>query len=633
MKKFWIQISIFGIALSILAAYYVFLRMQWIENEVLYRAQIARMLSLIKYEPDACEKRLESAENMELPADVSKDSWYRKYVSIVMDEGWMKPSEDHLFHPGDVFSYGDLKEIMQSFYITEEPLSFSAKYREDDGMVQKKQWHEIFDLIVVNEQRVQKHTYFIYDTSGTSSNLGPWQVKTDQGIKNAEGLVMDKYIGQCVRVYTVGDHILDVIDVVEGNMNQPESNNEPERIRVILHENEGGYEHQSVSLTSDQIFYVMNDDSVWKYDPGIPVEFDKDDSIFDKGEVRIKTENSDGKLNILSLERSCGTPSYDGEIILQRGKEKIIIINEVNLESYVAGVLPGEMPVTYDAEALKAQAVCIRTYAKRCLGSQFRDYPAHVDDTVSTQVYNNQLACKESIQAAMETEGIVLKNQEGYTPTYFFSTSCGHTSSAEDIWFDETNNEIKGTRTVFLAKEPMNFNLADENQFREFIDLVNYVDYFEYDLPWFRWQVFISDETIEKEIQEQTGTDIGNLCDVQILERAQSGVIKSLLIEGDEGEETIYGEFSIREIFSPEGVELRSHTGTVVTDWKLLPSGYFYMDMLLESDQCEGYLIHGGGYGHGCGMSQNGAMKMAEMGKSYDEILAYFFSDSNIVKE
>ena len=47
----------------------------------------------------------------------------------------------------------------------------------------------------------------------------------------------------------------------------------------------------------------------------------------------------------------------------------------------------------------------------------------------------------------------------------------------------------------------------------------------------------------------------------------------------------------------------------------------------------EGYLIHGGGYGHGCGLSQNGAMKMAEMGKSYDEILAYFFSDSNIVKE
>ena len=78
---------------------------------------------------------------------------------------------------------------------------------------------------------------------------------------------------------------------------------------------------------------------------------------------------------------------------------------------------------------------------------------------------------------------------------------------------------------------------------------------------------------------------------------------------------------------------MRSHTGTVVTDWKLLPSGYFYMDMLYEFDQCEGYLIHGGGYGHGCGLSQNGAMKMAEMGKSYDEILAYFFSDSNIVKE
>ena len=67
--------------------------------------------------------------------------------------------------------------------------------------------------------------------------------------------------------------------------------------------------------------------------------------------------------------------------------------------------------------------------------------------------------------------------------------------------------------------------------------------------------------------------------------------------------------------------ELMPQSGESVTGWSLLPSGYFYMDAMIEDGVCEGYLIHGGGYGHGCGMSQNGAMKMAEMGKGYDEIL------------
>ena len=50
-------------------------------------------------------------------------------------------------------------------------------------------------------------------------------------------------------------------DVVEGHMNQPESDNESERIRVILHENDGEYEHQWISLTSDQVFYIMNNEN------------------------------------------------------------------------------------------------------------------------------------------------------------------------------------------------------------------------------------------------------------------------------------------------------------------------------------------------------------------------------------
>ena len=632
LKRFWIQISVFGIALSILAAYYVHLRIQWIENEILYRAQIARMLALIKYEPDECAKLLEAYEKGSLPLDLSKESWYDKYAAVAIKEGWMNTSEELTFNPGDVFTYKDLKVIMDAFYISEESLSFSMKFREADGMVSRNQWYEVFRLIIVNEKEIQKNTYIIYDTSATSGELEPWQVLTDQGEKYTEGLAMDAFVGHRIDVYTKGEHILGIVEVLE-EIDRNENKIKNENIRVLLHETEGDYEHEAIRLTSDEVFYVMNGESVWKYSPSMEIEFDKNDSIFENGEVRIKTDHSNGKIVLQSLERAYGTPSYDGEIILQKEEEGIIIINDIALEDYVAGVLPSEMPVSYGMEALKAQAVCIRTYAKRALASGFKNYPAHVDDTVSTQVYNNQVACEESIQAVVETEGIVLKNKNGYTPTYFFSTSCGHTSLAEDVWYDGREQEKGEDSGVFLTDENVELNLSDEEQFRAFISMENTTNYFEEELPWFRWQVFISDETIEENTKAKTETDIGNLIEVQILERASSGLIKSVLIRGDKDEAIVYGELCIREIFSPEGAELRNHTGTVITDWKRLPSGYFYMDALIELEECKGYLLHGGGYGHGCGLSQNGAMKMAETGMTYEEILKYFFADSEIIKE
>lgn len=63
----------------------------------------------------------------------------------------------------------------------------------------------------------------------------------------------------------------------------------------------------------------------------------------------------------------------------------MIVINQVNMEDYVAGVIPGEMPVSYGEEALKVQAVCARTFGRRALGTTFRDYPANSDDTVSSR--------------------------------------------------------------------------------------------------------------------------------------------------------------------------------------------------------------------------------------------------------
>ena len=144
------------------------------------------------------------------------------------------------------------------------------------------------------------------------------------------------------------------------------------------------------------------------------------------------------------------------------------------------------------------------------------------DDTVSSQVYNNQDECEESIPAASETRGQVLQNPEGLTATYFFSTSCGHTSYAKDVWYSGSGTDDEKAVSVFLSDDSVTLNLMQEEDFRRFINMEDGADYFEQELPWFRWQVFVSAEDIRNSVLNVCQTDIGELTSVTVLERAES---------------------------------------------------------------------------------------------------------------
>ena len=407
-----------------------------------------------------------------------------------------------------------------------------------------------------------------------------------------------------------------------------------ERIRILLHGEENSYEQSEAVFTSDEKFMVISGNEVTRYNSGEQAFFETKDSAFAEcEEVQIKTEDPEGKIEILSLERQGENPQYRGTICLSDSDEGLRLINEVNIEDYVAGVIPSEMPVSYGIEALKVQAVCARTFAMRSLDGNFKGYPAHLDDTVASQVYNNVPECEESIRAAGETKGQVLKNEEGLTPTYFFSTSCGHTSDAADVWYDGGENIESVSKSVFLSDDSVSLDLKKEEDFRRFIDREDGYHYFEENLSWFRWQVYLTGEDIANGLLSFLGQNIGNLSEVNVRERGSSGILKAVDIKGDEGTYTVYGEYNIRNVFSPANAEIMTHTGECVTGWKMLPSGYFYLDPVREDGDCQGYMLYGGGYGHGCGLSQNGAMKMAEAGKTYEEILTGFFPDSQIIAE
>ena len=134
-----------------------------------------------------------------------------------------------------------------------------------------------------------------------------------------------------------------------------------------------------------------------------------DDERFAKGNLRIQAKDG-GEVTLDSIERGYGVPSYAGTLELRTTAEGLVIINELPVETYLCKVVPSEMPASYELEALKAQAVCARSYAYQQMAEYgYPEYEAHVNDSTDYQVYGNSQAQEASSQAVSETQGQVAR--------------------------------------------------------------------------------------------------------------------------------------------------------------------------------------------------------------------------------
>ena len=160
---------------------------------------------------------------------------------------------------------------------------------------------------------------------------------------------------------------------------------------------------------------------------GDEVTIDTDSDYFVGERIRIVPTVLTGRVRLINVNRSQGTPSYRGHIELLRTAEGIAVVNELPLEEYLYSVVPSEMPASYPLEALKAQAICARTYAYgHMLRAGYPRYGAHVDDSTSYQVYNNITEADSATTAVKETYGQMILTDEGTVAnTYYYSTSCG----------------------------------------------------------------------------------------------------------------------------------------------------------------------------------------------------------------
>ncbi|MCD8335813.1 MAG: SpoIID/LytB domain-containing protein [Lachnospiraceae bacterium] len=323
--------------------------------------------------------------------------------------------------------------------------------------------------------------------------------------------------------------------------------------------------------------------------------------------LRLRAAGS-GVLTVTSLKRADGSPEYEGELYIYCLEGGLALVNVLELEKYLYAAVSSEMPSYFPIEALKAQAVCARTYAVLCINeNKNKNSMADLDDSVRFQVYNNRRSTDASREAVDATRQEILSVKK----VQYYSTSC-LSEQREDL-------DKEQAFRAFLAEIP------DESA--------------EYGSAWVRWEAEIPVPQILDRLAETYGIQADTLEEISVESRSGNG--QALLLRVAAGGETveIEGEYAIRQFLSPAeaGVELMD--GTAVSGLQLLPSAFFWLELeeyaldgenIADNMAAEEDILHiyGGGYGHGNGMSQYGAAQMAEEGASYLEILEYYYAES-----
>ena len=319
------------------------------------------------------------------------------------------------------------------------------------------------------------------------------------------------------------------------------------------------------------------------------------------------------------------------------------VINVVDLESYVQGVLPYEMSGSWPLEALKAQAVCARTYA--CYTTKhLASYGFDVCNTTDCQVYNGlNTATDLSNQAVEETAGECLWYDGRLVEAVYHSSDGGATEDAAYVWGSDVGY-LKGKKDPYEAMTTIpNYTYT--------------VTYTPAQLTW---------------VLQNSGYSIGTVRDVYISEYTPLGHVykvtfvdssgKALTVKGDSARMAFYsttysknvrslnftisggsggsGSYYINgasnQRSSLEGASVISGSGTVSTlSGNLYAiSGSGTTSALTGSSSAassgDTFVITGTGNGHHVGMSQYGAKAMAEQGYDYQDILEFYYTDITI---
>ena len=337
-----------------------------------------------------------------------------------------------------------------------------------------------------------------------------------------------------------------------------------------------------------------------------------------------------GLLGIEGLKRAGKPALYHGalEFCRTQNKDGFYIINLVEIQDYLKGVVPNEMPIRFGLEALKAQTVAARNYVLAPRVKAYEEFD--VFDSVASQVYFGANTEEDLATKAVEqTNGHVATYNGELILALYSSTAGGYTESYSNAFSDKYQFPAEDKPYLHAKPDMLTFvPMNDEENARKFFTSIP--TSYDMDSPYFRWQKTWTLAEFEKDINtnlkllSNTGfitpppVDycISGIKDIKILKRGDSGKVMEMELSTVNGNYLVRKELIIRKLFVNKG--------------KILPSANFVLD--ITRDETTGRIIDitaiGAGYGHGVGMSQFGAGFMGEkLGKNYQEILKHYYSD------
>lgn len=324
--------------------------------------------------------------------------------------------------------------------------------------------------------------------------------------------------------------------------------------------------------------------------------------------------------------------TFRGSIIVKRlSGSDLTVINNLGLEEYLYGVVPREVSGSWPIEAQKAQAVAARNFAV----NRVKLHGQHGFDVCATthcQAYGGySIEHPTSRKAVDETKGKLITYNGKAIEAYYHSNSGGQTEDSENIW----TNPIAYIRGV---KDPFSIGAPNDT-----------------------WTYTMSKKQAQ-DILVSKGLDVGTLLDMMVTEYSRNGRAIKLEINGTMGKKIIekdkiratFGYNNIKSTYftinagggetyiladlsqPPQKVNIKS--SYILTGDGLKESGTLTTPMIFngveyktaQSGISEDIMITGKGWGHGLGMSQWGAKKMAEEGYTYEQILTYYYTDVKV---
>lgn len=427
-----------------------------------------------------------------------------------------------------------------------------------------------------------------------------------------------------------------------------------ENIRVLIkNSNFDGYYHDEIVAKSNVDMELIYGNDIMEIAAGETLTIYPDSEYFISNRIYLKPKALTGRTVFENIERNNGSQGYYGIFELEKREEGILLVNELLLEEYLYAVVPSEMPGYYPLEALKAQAISARTYAyNNMITSGLGSYGAHLDDSATYQVYNNIKENVNTTTAVKETRGELLYTTEGLAATYYYSTSCGFGTDAS-IWNANNVNTLPYLQAKEMTTGTSSYNseeLQQEEKFEEFI-LRKESSHFESEESWYRWSyehenVEILAEKLKSRLKSypnyvftsSDGENFGNepleddfsILDIQVKSRGAGGTIEELLVITDKGQFLVKNEYHIRAVLADGETRAVLQNGNSYACGNLLPSAFFVLDLSYENNQVKAIKLSGGGFGHGVGMSQNGAKNLADRGYSAKDILEFYYEGCQV---